>query len=240
MSDLLETLRKLQAIDAELFRLRHDQQHKPLELERMTRAVAEQQAHAQSLEAHLKTFQLQQKEKDMELATREAHIKKLQAQLFQVKTNKEYSAIQHEIEQAKADVSLFEEEILKLMDSIDTAKRQHAAQLAQVANAQDQLRLEQTRIDREIAEIEQRIAALEQQREGIAPSVDATALSTYERILESRKGLAMVPLMNDSCGGCHMVQPPQVISEAYLKTKLVTCDSCNRILYVDDAANGGH
>ncbi|HAM41707.1 MAG TPA: hypothetical protein DCP69_10320 [Candidatus Omnitrophica bacterium] len=33
-----------------------------------------------------------------------------------------------------------------------------------------------------------------------------------------------------------MVQPPQVINEAYLKAKLVTCDSCNRILYVDETA----
>jgi hypothetical protein len=47
-------------------------------------------------------------------------------------------------------------------------------------------------------------------------------------------GVALVPLIKDSCGGCHMVQPPQILNEAYLRAKLVMCDSCARILYVDD------
>ena len=65
--------------------------------------------------------------------------------------------------------------------------------------------------------------------------VERAALSLYERVLAGREGLALVPLVNKSCGGCHMVQPPQVISEARLNAKLVTCDSCNRILYQDHA-----
>jgi len=59
--------------------------------------------------------------------------------------------------------------------------------------------------------------------------------ATYERVLASREGLALVPLVNDSCGGCHMVQPPQVVNEVSLKATLVTCENCNRILYVDES-----
>ncbi len=233
MGDQLETLRKLQAIDAELFRLRHDQRHKPLMLEQTKASVQQQQAAAQAIETRLRAVQMQQKEKELELSTREANIKKLQGQLFQVKTNKAYTAMQHEIDQCKADVSLLEEEIITLLDATEHTKREHEAQLGQVSQQQAALREDEARVTKELAIIQEQITALEQQRQTFLPLVKRETLSVYERVLTSREGLALVPLINDSCGGCHMVQPPQVVNEVYLNAKLVTCESCNRILYVD-------
>ena len=44
----------------------------------------------------------------------------------------------------------------------------------------------------------------------------------------------MVSVLNESCGGCHRRLPPQIVNEVYLNAAIVTCPSCNRILY-DDA-----
>ena len=235
MTDQIETLRKLQTVDAQLYRLRIEQEQKPLALERLKQAVAEQQAKAQGLEAKLKTLQVKQKEKEIDLSTKEANAKKLQLQLFQVKTNKEYSALQHEIAQSKADASLLEEDILKVMDSIEQAAREHREQLAVVAKAQANLREQETRVGQELTALEGELTTLQAQRETVVPLVKPPTLSVYERVLANREGLAMVPLLQESCGGCHMVQPPQVINEVHLKAKLVTCESCSRILYLDDS-----
>ena len=129
-------------------------------------------------------------------------------QLFQVKTNKEYTAIQHEIEQTKADVSLIEEEILKAMDAIETASQDRQAQLAQAAKQQVHVQDEEVRLNQELRAIEEQIARLQGQRNDILPLIKAPMLAVYERVLTSRDGLAMVPLIQESCGGCHMVQPP--------------------------------
>ena len=67
------------------------------------------------------------------------------------------------------------------------------------------------------------------------PTLLPATLEVYERVLDIREGLALVPVLNDSCGGCHRRLPPQVINEVYLKAKLVTCENCNRILYFDEA-----
>jgi len=235
MSDQIQTLRQLQEVDAQLYRLRREQQQKPLVLERTKQLVAEQQAKAQASEAHLKALQVQQKEQELELATKEASVKKLQMQLFQVKTNKEYTAIQHEIEQTKADVSLTEEEILKVMDAIEQAAQDRQTQLAQATKQQAHLQEEEIRLNQELRAIEEQIGRFQGQRNDILPLINAPTLAVYERVLTSRDGLAMVPLVQESCGGCHMVQPPQVVSEVHLNAKLVTCESCNRILYLDDA-----
>ena len=233
----LEALRKLQELDGELYRLRMLQRKKPLELEEAKQHLADHQAAAKAAENALKALQLKQKEAELELANREGVIKKLQTQLFQVKTNKEYAAIQQEIAQAKADVSLFEETILKLLDEIEAARQASKAEQAKTAEEQQQLAQQQARITQDLAEIEQRIATLDHQRTTITPSVNKEFLSTYERILAAREGLALVPMINQrACGGCHMQLTPQTINQCLLKATLVTCESCSRILYLEDRA----
>ncbi len=234
MADLLDTLRQLQALDAQLYRLRHEQQQKPLALERMKQEVAEEHAKAQAIEAHFKTVSIQQREKDLDLSTREAHIKKLQLQLFQVKTNKEYTIMQHEIEQSKADLSLLEEEIIRLLEAIDRTRQEHQAQLDCVTHQQALYAQEEARVTQELTVIDEQRAQFERQRQTLTPLVQRESLVLYERVLANRDGMALVPLIEESCGGCHMVQPPQVLNEVYRKAKLVTCENCSRILYLDE------
>ena len=235
MADQLEILKQLQVIDGELFGFRKAQRQKPQELERVTAEVAAQEAKVKAADERLKSLQLSQKEKEVELQTHEAHVKKLQGQLFQVKTNKEYSAMQREIETLKADNSLLEEIILKAFEEVDGAAQARQREQRLLAEQQERLRRERQRIEQELAALADQIAQLEQRRQAIVPDVPRLALATYERILGIRDGLALVPLINESCGGCHRRLPPQVINQVYLKADLVMCESCNRILYSDDA-----
>jgi Zn-ribbon protein, possibly nucleic acid-binding len=64
---------------------------------------------------------------------------------------------------------------------------------------------------------------------GIKPEV----LALYERILENRGELAIVPVRDDACSGCYMSMRPQVVNELRLG-KLLTCENCSRILYVEN------
>jgi predicted nucleic acid-binding Zn-ribbon protein len=235
MNMVLDTLRKLQDVDGELYKLRQQQRQKPQELEAAQQKVAAQQVVVKTADGQLKTLQLKHKEKEIELSTKETQIKKLQGQLFQVKTNKEYTAMQHEIDQSKADISVLEEEILGLLDNLEQSRQAQAAEQATLSAQQDALKREQARVEQDLAAISGRIAQLDHQRQELTPGVERDSLSLYERILRSREGLALVPLVQESCGGCHMVQPPQIVNEVYLNAKLVTCNSCNRILYVNPA-----
>ena len=231
----LDVLKQLQAVDGELFQLRRQQKEKPRELEQVNAEVAAQETRVKSAEEHLRALQLSQKEKEMELQTREANAKKLQGQLFQVKTNKEYAAMQREIDSLKADNSVLEETILKTFDAIDQAANDRKREQQQLAKLQERLKVERGRIEGELAAIGEQIARLEQRRQTLIPDVLPETLSRYERVLKLRDGLALVPLVNDSCGGCHRRMPPQVVSEVYLNTTLVACENCNRILYFDEA-----
>ena len=235
MADQIKILKQLQAVDAELFQCRKVQKQKPRELEQVTAEVAAQTAKVKLADDRLKSLQLSQKEKEVELQTHEASVKKLQGQLFQVKTNKEYSAMQREIDTLKADNSMLEETILKRFEEIDAVSQERQREQRLLAEHQERLRREQQRIEQELAALAEQIAQLEKRRQTILPDVPQPTLVTYERILSIRDGLALVPLISESCGGCHRRLPPQVINQVYLQADLVTCESCNRILYSDEA-----
>jgi predicted nucleic acid-binding Zn-ribbon protein len=234
MAEQLDVLKRLQTIDAELYRLRRAQREKPLELEQAEAQLVAQETRVKAADDALKRLQVTQKEKEIDLQSREASVKKLQGQLFQVKTNKEYTAMQHEIETLKADNSLLEEEILKLFDAIEQATKERQRQSQELATQQARLKVERSRIEQELAAISDQIGELERDRGSLAQEAPPPALAVYERVLGIRDGLALVPIVESSCGGCHRRLPPQVVNEVYLKAELVTCEHCNRILYFDE------
>lgn len=235
MTDQLDLLKQLQTVDAELFRLRRQRAEKPLELRRIEQEVSTQAARLKAAEDKHKALQLAQKDKEVELQTHEASARKLQGQLLQVKTNKEYSAMQREIESLKADNSLLEEAILKTFDAVDQTMKERQAEQQRFAQEQERLKSERQRIEKDMAVIADQIGKLERTRQSVTPGVLPETLQIYDRVLKIRDGVALVPLLKDACGGCHRRLPPQVLNEVLLKAKLVTCESCNRILYFDDA-----
>ena len=233
MTEQLDLLKQLQQRDGDIYRLRRLQEDKPHELKAVEAQLADHEARLKAVEERLTSLQLLQKQKDVELQTGEEKVRKLQGQLFQVKTNKEYTAIQHEIGTLRADNSLLEESILQLLDAIDQTTKERQQARGRLSQLQERLHAERARIERELAEIHEQMARLERERQALAPGLPPETLSAYERVLKSRDGLALVPLVNESCGGCHRRLPPQVINEVYLKARLVTCEVCNRILYSD-------
>jgi hypothetical protein len=236
VADAIELLKRLQTVDAQLYRLRRLRQDKPRELEAARARAAELEAAARAAQEEMTRLQMAHQEKEVELQTRETRVKQLKAQLFQVKTNKEYTALQHEIESLSADSSLLEEDVLKVLDAIDAASATLTKRRKELQQAQERLAAEQRRVEGELLQIEGELAGVERDRAGMATEVPSEALAQYERVLKIREGLALVPVVNESCGGCHRRLPPQVVNEAALRAKLVACEQCNRILYVDGSA----
>lgn len=239
VGEQLKALIDLQEVDRALYDLRRRRRAKPAEIERLKAAYQQEVQRVKGLEEELKAIQVKRANLEGDLAAKEANVKKLQMQLYQVKTNKEYTAFQHEIEGLKADNSVLEEEILKLMEQVDQQKVSLAAVQAALKTKEAHSSEAVVAVEREIAELDAEIVRLQGQRQGIAPRVDSVIRARYERILEKKDGLGLVPIHAEqgTCGGCHMNLPPQTINEVRMKERLIACESCARLLYYpDDAA----
>src|SRR3990167_9254203 len=115
----IKILVELQKIDSEIYRLKKELESHPLLKQKIEADFEKKKSRMKAAEEELKSAQLKQKEKDGDLQSKEEKIKKLQAQLYQLKSNKEYTAMEMEIKGLKADNSVLEEEILKLLDVVD-------------------------------------------------------------------------------------------------------------------------
>ncbi|OGX28615.1 MAG: hypothetical protein A3F87_04435 [Omnitrophica WOR_2 bacterium RIFCSPLOWO2_12_FULL_51_24] len=237
VEEQLPQLMKLQALDAQLYRLRREREAKPKLIEELETRRNEEEAAVKAIEEKTKANQVKRKQRELDLSSKEEGIKKLQAQLYQLKTNKEYQTMQHEIEGQKADNSRIEDEILMLMEDAETLDKELVKEKALFAEAEKHLIEDKKKIEAEIASLDGEISNLEAQRKEISALVDKKVLAHYEKVLANRDGLALAAVKSHSCQGCFMNLPPQVINEIKMRDKIVTCESCARILYIENEAD---
>ena len=142
--------------------------------------------------------------------------------------------MQHEIEGHKADKSMLEDEVINIMDEAEKKLGEITKVKGILKGEEVNLNTEKTKVNSELKEIETRLSFLNSQRAELASKIDKSVLGKYERILKGKNGLAMVPVRMDSCGGCHLNLPPQVINEIKMKKDIIFCESCARILYIKE------
>ncbi len=224
----------LQELDSEIYALRNEKETKPLEIKAMEVSFEEKKQNLANLGKKSLDLQKQRKDKELELASKEEAAKKLQSQLYSLKTNKEYQTMLQQIQDAKADGSLVEEKILILFEESDQAKKEIERENIKIKEEEKVFIEQKKKVEIRIKECDDRLAVLEAKRKQVAPGLDAKVFSQYERILNSRDGLAIVSVKNNSCSGCNMNIPPQVINLIKMYDNIITCEVCNRILYIKE------
>jgi len=234
MQDTIKMLIELQELDSAIFDVKRLLDGIPEKIKEMDRILEEKSANLKTLEEESKKLQVNHKQKEMELKTKEETIKKHQAQLYKIKTNQEYTALEKETGSVKADSSLLEEEIINILEKVDEIKKSIAEEKQVLEAEKKNVDEEKKKIWAEKKEAEAEYDNLNNKRKEFTSRIDKSVLSKYERILRNKNGLALVPIVGDTCGGCNMNLPPQVINEARLKKDLTFCGNCARILYVKE------
>jgi len=228
----ISNLVRLQTIDSEIYSLRYEKESKPQEIKVIEASFEEKKKNLATLEQTLLNLQKQRKEKELELASKEEAAKKLQTQLYSLKTNKEYQTMLKQIQDAKADASVTEDKVLELFDQADKVKSEVEKEKIRLKEEEKVFLEQKKKIEDRIKEIDDRLAQLEAQRKQVVPDINPKILTQYERILLNRDGLAIVGVKDNSCQGCNMFVPPQVINLIKMYERIVTCEICNRILYI--------
>lgn len=231
MEQDLQILQGIQAWDREIYQLRETLDEIPSELAEANRHCEEERRQLQKLQGDLKSLQLKQREKEAELDSKEEHIRKYEAQLTQVKTNKEYASLQSEMISLKADNSLLEETIINLIDQVEDIQRNVEAQKKRLLESETVLAQKKMELEEKTNVILGKIDVLTKQKREKIKEVDPEVASLYEQIVVKKRGLALVKIEDEVCPACQIQLRPQVVNEVKLKEKVTLCDNCSRILY---------
>lgn len=230
MRETKELLLKLQKLDDDIDALRSEEEAIPVTKQELEEGL---ESHRQNVqEAKDKAVDLAKKRKDLEVELDSMNDKKnkFKTQLFQVKSNREYEALQHEITALEEKGSTLEDSILRILDQAEQAAATIKEEETTLKAESDKAKSEQARLDKQLEDLKSKIAIKLDERTRMLVDVDKTLLKRYERIRESKGGLAVTSVENGACGGCYRRIPPQEMQNLKRDDRIITCEGCGRII----------
>lgn len=231
MNEKLKTLYQIQKLDTKIIGNERKRASAPQRIQEMEQEVADAGEKALREREIIDELDRERKRKEKELEAEKEKIKKAQAKLYEVKTNKEYQALLKEIEAAQAANDKTEEEIIVLLERIEDLKREHEELSSRLNTRQKEIGTERKQIEEEMKSVDDIIETLRAEKKKLLARLDNDVIQRYEVLIERRGGVAVVSARNGVCLGCYMNIPPQLFIEVTKNSQFITCPSCNRIFY---------
>jgi predicted nucleic acid-binding Zn-ribbon protein len=148
-----------------------------------------------------------------------------------VKTNREYQAIQHEIEIAQNEVKALEEKILERMIEADDLTAVHKRADAALAAEQKAVETDRRKMLEENGDLKAALERISAERLTLVAAIDKKLLAIFELVARKRNGIAVAEARDGICTICHVRLRPQVFNTVLRNDQIIQCDTCNRILY---------
>ena len=232
----LAGLIRLQEIDNALLRIERRLVEGPKLVERRSDKFHESERKIAAAQDRIRHAKAGNAQLELELRSREKEIEKLLGQQNAARTNQEYRALGDHAERLRKECSAFEDRILEGMSGIEAAE----SELKELEAVHAELRAERESFEgqwqRDAKEYDEELARIRAERDRHAASLPKPALEIYERVLRGRNGEAVVAVTGRVCGGCQMTLLPNDLARLRGGADLVTCKSCERILYFPEAS----
>jgi predicted nucleic acid-binding Zn-ribbon protein len=235
VEEKLTTLVNLQKIESKLDEIHILKGELPMEVSDLEDEIQGLHSRKTRIEEEINgvTEFIEQKKEGIKEA--QALVKKYEKQSENVKNNREFEAINKEIEMQQLEVKLCEkhikdanDEIAEKAETLEKAKKAIAAKESVLTNKKGEL-------EKIIATNEKEEKHFNKMAAEAREHVDTRLLTSYEKIRKSyRNGLAVVAIERDACGGCFNAIPPQKQSEIKQHKKIMICENCGRILVDGD------
>src|SRR5688572_25731303 len=180
----------------------------------------------------LKENQDARRELEKNAAVYQGRLTKFKDQLSTVKTNREYTAMQHEIATAQNDLGAAEEKVLERMMEADAITADLKAAEAAFAAQRKQVEAEKQELAADLSAEQDALTRAVETRAALVKELEPRLLGLFEQVARARKGIALCSATRDGlCSVCHVRLRPAVFQQVRQNDTIVQCDSCQRILY---------
>lgn len=234
MQESLRALLELQKTDQDLHELEQYKVDIPNQLESMETVQSEAETRLSDQETKVADIEKVRRQHERDLQAAQEQVKKYQGQLYSVKTNKEYDALQAEIQAQKNRISELEDGILQLIDEAETEQETLETIRGETESLIERFGEERTTLESRLSAVDEDVAVKMDERKRMAMRVENQVLKVYDRIRRNLRGMTVVPIKKGACSGCFHVIPLQVVMQIRQGRRLVSCESCGRILITEE------
>jgi predicted nucleic acid-binding Zn-ribbon protein len=231
MNPNLQHLIELQKLDAVIRELEAEVASLPAKVREIEGQLTSHIRQVESDKSALAENQKSRRRREGEISALREKISHYKDQSLQVKTNEQYRALLHEIEFHELQIRQTEDQILGEMIESESLERKLREAEQKLAAERKLAQTEVAAAEQRKREDEQELAQVRARRAETQSQLAPDVYTAYERIAKFRKGEAVVPVLDGTCGACHVRLRPQAFSELTTNELILTCESCNRILY---------
>ena len=193
-------------------------------------------AAAEAAAARLHECQATLRDHELRLESTEAKQKKIEGDLYggRVSNPKELASLQEDLASLGRTRDHLEDRILALLDQLETLKSAAAAAADLDRSLAHRLAAHLEAYEGTSRRLEAEIDDLTAQRIARAAEVEPRLLKKYEGIAAQERGVGIVAIQQGRCAGCHNAVPLDFVTRVR-DGRLVTCERCHRILYLETA-----
>ncbi|HIE06046.1 MAG TPA: hypothetical protein EYP58_04520 [bacterium (Candidatus Stahlbacteria)] len=233
MSEILEVLLKLQDLEDRYQHLKGEAERLPKEIkatnEKINRAKDELEGLKNRLMNIRKDFDLH----ELDVKENEEKRNKLNAQLFQVKTNEEYRALQSEIDHLRREKARLEDKMIDLLEEEEEVKKEIMAGQESAKRIEDEGKTKIAQLTEAVKTNEHELKTTEAELKTNLLKLPKNIEQTYQKVKKAR-GSAVARLVDQTCSGCHAKITPQQYNELVKADKVHFCETCGRFLICDE------
>jgi hypothetical protein len=231
MKEKLDALIEFQTLESEVIRLSHLLEKIPQNIEALDALFLDLKGklsdQGDRVDQLKKTYRAEEREVEGILA----RIQKSRSKMDAVKTNREYQSILLEIEEQEQKQSEIEDQMLLELDAMDSEQGVLSGLKDEMVQLEKTVAQRKAAIQREADEMTRQLDAAKSRRDEQKGCVEAKMLDIYNRVKNQVGAVALVPVTNAVCKGCHLTIPPQMYNELQRQDSLKFCPHCHRMIY---------
>lgn len=152
-----------------------------------------------------------------------------------ITTQREYDALDREIQEATKKEAELRKEILKDEAVCKRLDEEIKSEEEMIERQEKELTERREALEKEIAAKKDELAALAEGEQRLAPDLESDTLFKFDRIIKNKQGIGIVPVQGNVCMGCHMILSAQFAIEVREGKNIMYCPYCSRILYYQES-----
>ena len=231
VEEKLKTLYQLQTALSSIDEKRALRGELPLEVQDLEDEIEGLSTRVEKIKNEIDEFQRAITMKNGEINDAKASVERYQAQLNEVKNNREYDTLSKEIEFQTLEIELCNKKIREANARIAEKKEELAANEELIKEREGDLEVKKNELEEIMTETRAEEDKLKEKVKDLEAKIENRLLTSFKRIRKNaRNGLGIVYVQRDACGGCFNKIPPQRQLDIKMHKKIIVCEYCGRIM----------
>jgi len=243
VNNLVDSVVALQEAVDELAQVNDTLENLPPSMREVYQRYSASKSAIDEIQARIDTANLERRQAEVDAVEWQAKFEQLQAQIREVKTQREYGAILSETDLANDNKSSAEATALASLEIIEGADAELGPLKEAFAEVQDEYSQHEVSWKKEKPDLAARKEELTSLIEQLRDDLPGQIRTRFERTLAHTDGNAMSAVVAVdrtrgadmwACSNCSYRVRPQAVVEIRNQGKLLQCDGCRRFLFIEE------